>query len=343
MGAPNSENPDDPGQSGASRREARHHRSGQRRSRRRVALTALGAVAVVGIGAAGGAAAWTVGHYGGNIATVGATFPTGDRPPAAAPDAAGSAPLTFALVGVDPGSASEAGSTAESVTLVRLTADKQDAQLVSFPLDTWVADAGRPGTTLEAAYGDGDRPGLVQALETLTDVRIDHYAELDFAGFRSTIDAVGGVDVDVPEAYANRGYTFEPGVQHLDGAAALAYVRDAAGDGAHRETTDRQHQVVAALVRAVSAQGVGDLGTMTGTVESLTRSLTVDDTLGRTDLAQLAWGMRGVEQPEFLSVPVSGTGTEAGTEVQYVDPARSAALWQYLSTDSLAEHVDEFR
>jgi hypothetical protein len=82
---------------------------------------------------------------------------------------------------------------------------------------------------------------------------------------------------------------------------------------------------------------------MTGTVESLTSSLTVDDTLGTTDLAQLAWDMRTVGQPDLLAVPIAGTGTEAGAEVRYVDPVRGAQLWEYLSTDSLAGHADEFR
>lgn len=254
----------------------------------------------------------------------------------------GAAPVTVALVGVDPGPATGDGVTAESVSLVRLTADRQHVQLISLPLNAWVAQPGKRGSTLEAAYGDGDRPGLVQALEALTDVRVDHFAEIDFNGLQSMVDAVGGVDVDVSSPYDNRGYEFEPGIQRLDGEAALAYVRNA-DDAAGDESAIRQQQVVAALFHAVSAQGIGDLGALTGTVESLTGSLAVDDTLGNSDIIELIWSLRDVGRPEFVSVPMSGAGTEAGTAVQYVDPDRSADLWAYLADDSLAAHLDQFR
>ena len=328
---------DDP--SGRSRQDVRRRRL-ERRHRWQPSVLAL----LVALLAAGtGTAAWTVIHYGGNLRTIEAAVPTAGRPPAAEPAGEGAdPPVTVVLVGLDPGAGRDADVTAEAVSLVRLTGDRRHAQLVSFPLETWTAAPGERGTTLQAAYGRGDRAALVEALETLTGVRVDHHVEIDFTGFRSMVDALGGVDVDVPEPYRNRGYTFEPGVQRLDGEAALAYVRDA--DGAARSgSAGRQQAVVAALFRAVSAQGIGDVGALTGLLESLTSSLAVDDTLGPTDLLQLAWSLRRVAEPEFLSVPISGSGTEAGTPVVYVDAVRSAALWGYLASDTLAGHADEFR
>jgi anionic cell wall polymer biosynthesis LytR-Cps2A-Psr (LCP) family protein len=84
--------------------------------------------------------------------------------------------------------------------------------VVTFPLDTWVPER---STTLEGAFGVDGAEGVVAAAETLTDVRVDHYAELDYAGFAAVTDALGGITVDVPEAYSNRGRTFAPGPQQM--------------------------------------------------------------------------------------------------------------------------------
>jgi anionic cell wall polymer biosynthesis LytR-Cps2A-Psr (LCP) family protein len=64
---------------------------------------------------------------------------------------------------------------------------------------------------------------FVEAVESLTGVRNAHVCLLDFNGFQTMADAVGGVTVDVPEPYRNLGHQFPVGKQRLDGDAALAH------------------------------------------------------------------------------------------------------------------------
>ena len=96
---------------------------------------------------------------------------------------------------------------------------------MSIPRDTWVDIPDRRANRIATAYSAGGPSLLIRTVEGLTDLRIDHFAVIDFAGFRSMVDAVGGIDVDVPAPVG----AFGRGVNHMDGAQALAYVRDPSG------------------------------------------------------------------------------------------------------------------
>ena len=247
---------------------------------------------------------------------------------------------TFLVVGVDPADVATGATRAEAALLVRLTGDRRHAQVVTFPLDTWVAEQ---GTTLERAFGADGPQGAVRAVETLTDVRVDHYAELDYAGFATVTDALGGITVDVPEEYGNRGRTFAPGPQRMDGAAVVAYVRDASAT-TRPEAPERQQRVVQALFGRIGELGAfSDLGRLTGVLDSVTGALRVDDSLADEDLVATAWEFRGVGEPEFVPAPVGSAGEEQGQPVTRLDEERAAALWGHLRADDLAAHLGEFR
>jgi anionic cell wall polymer biosynthesis LytR-Cps2A-Psr (LCP) family protein len=165
-------------------------------------------------------------------------------------------------------------------------------------------------------------------VESSTGIRIDHVGMLDFPAFQSMTDALGGVTVNVPDYYENRGHVFLAGHQRVDGAAALAYVRNQ-NDRARSGSPLRQQRMMQALFDRISQQGaLSDLGRMTRLVDSLTRSLRIDDTLDNPALVSLAWELRGVGHPTFVRVPTDD---------------RADDLWSYLRSDSLAAHLHEFR
>jgi LCP family protein required for cell wall assembly len=285
-----------------------------------VLVVVAGVLAAV-VGVAIGVVTWTAEDAGNRVDRLPDALPAGERP-SAAPET-----MTFLVVGVDDPAVAGTGAVAESVMLVRVSADRSRVQVVYLPPGLGGDDGIGSHATVDGLLQPGGTVDLVEAVESLTGVRIDHVGLLDFPGFEAMTDAVGGVTVDVPEPYRNQGHDFPAGRQRLDGAAALAYVRSS-GAEARATAGDRQQRMIQALFERVSQQGaLSDLGRLTETVQSVTLSLRVDDTLDNAELVALAWEVRAAGSPVFV------TATEE----------RAEALWEYLRTDSLQSHLDEFR
>jgi LCP family protein required for cell wall assembly len=316
-------------------RRARHRQPAPRSRRRALLLGLVGAFVVV-LGLLIGATTFETKQLDANVSRIDNVFPaeTEDRPVESAGES-----QTFLVAGIEqvPGADQP---LLDSVLLLHATSDRTEAQVVAVPVDTWVPGA---GSTVADGFRDSGPAGLVTTVETLSDVRVDHYVQVDFDGFQQVIDDLGGVDIAVPQAYANRGYDFPAGRQHVDGTAALAYIRDF--DPSARATTAlRQQAVVTAMFgRAKELGALSDLGTLTGLLSTVTQAVSVDETLSDTDLVSLVWDLRGIGQPAFLSLPTSGPGEEAGRSVQYVDDGRASALWGQLKADTLGEHLDDYR
>lgn len=80
---------------------------------------------------------------------------------------------------------------------------------------------------LNAAYAEDGPELLVRTVESNTGLHIDHYVEIGFAGFANIVDAVGGVEIDIPQDIkdSKSGADFKKGKQTLNGQDALAFVR----------------------------------------------------------------------------------------------------------------------
>lgn len=138
------------------------------------------------------------------------------------------------------------------------------ATLVSFPRDLWVTIPGYGEQRLNVAYPLGAQSGgpaagaqlLERTITAAFGLPVDRWARVDFRGFATLVDALGGVAIDVPrtlvdetyptEDYGTRRLVIPAGRQRLDGAAALAYVRTRAPDSDFGRV-GRQQQVLAAL------------------------------------------------------------------------------------------------
>ncbi|MDP9312919.1 MAG: LCP family protein [Chloroflexota bacterium] len=189
--------------------------------------------------------------------------PTPTLPPAQA--------LTIALLGLDarPGEGLQARS--DALMLVRLDPQANSAALLSMPRDIWVPIPGYGEGKINGAFYHGERSapggGLDLAEQTLGQafgVQVDHAVVIDFKGFRSLIDALDGITVDVPkEIYDGHfptddyGYTvahFLPGPQQMDGATALTYARTRHPDSDF-ERIKRQQLVLLGIARKLKERG----------------------------------------------------------------------------------------
>jgi anionic cell wall polymer biosynthesis LytR-Cps2A-Psr (LCP) family protein len=240
--------------------------------------------------------------------------------------------VSFLVMGTD----SRQGGRGDAVlTLARVDVDLNPtatrASVVSIPRDAWVAVPDHGQSKISAAYGVGGPTLLVRTVEQLTHVRIDHFAIIDFAGFRQMVDAVGGIDVQGT---------------HLAGPEALAYVsQGTASTAEYRDRLGRQQTAIRALLDKTAADGLlGDPLKLFRLLDSLSKAVSVDETLTSAGMDGLGLQMRGLRTSttQFAVCPVKGIGREDGQSVVYLDDARSEQLWNAVRDGTVDGYLKQF-
>jgi len=157
-------------------------------------------------------------------------------------------PLNVLVLGVDTRPDDpEMGSRTDTIMLVQVEPKTGDVKLLSVPRDLYVeVEPGRKDR-INAAYNYGGIDETVDALENYSGVTIDHYAIVDFEGFREVIDAMDGVRVDVGQDVFPEKWHMGEGVQRLGGRKALFYARYRGTAGGDLDRMERQRRLVAAL------------------------------------------------------------------------------------------------
>jgi LCP family protein required for cell wall assembly len=195
----------------------------------------------------------------------------------------------------------------DTIILLHVPADPASpAVAVSIPRDSYVPIAGGRGThKINSAYGrafdeaettltaqgltgaaldhqgkEAGRAALIATVEALTGVRIEHYAEINFAGFVDLTAALGGVPVCLNRAVSDSysGIDLPAGPQTVNGAAALAFVRQRHGlDGGDLDRIARQQAFIAGLTQRLRSAGtLSDPAKLSQLVAVASRYLVVD-------------------------------------------------------------------
>lgn len=134
-----------------------------------------------------------------------------------------------------------------------------NSYLISLPRDLLVDIPGQGGYKLNAAYAFGGAPLLVETVEQLTGLTVDHYVEVGFDGVSQVVDAVGHVNLCIDQDVDDRrsGLVMTEGCHDVGGEQALAFVRaryfDPTADIGRQQ---RQQQFVGALMDRVTSPGV---------------------------------------------------------------------------------------
>lgn len=254
--------------------------------------------------------------------------------------------LTFLLVGTDSRSeATAAGVTAtgtasgaDVVMIAHIASDRKGATVVSIPRDSWVTIPDRGSGRISGAYAAGGPSLLVRTVELLTDLRINHFAVIDFAGFRSMVDTVGGIDVDVTTPVLG----FRRGMNHMDGAQALGYVRNRSGlvngDRARRQ----QNALRAILQRAASNDTLTDPVRLYDFLDAASHSVGVDDTLSNGGLRALALKLSDLRPADvlFVRAPVAELSRDGGDLVVRLDPVIAPRLWSAVREGTVSSYTE---
>ena len=214
------------------------------------------------------------------------------------------------------------GKRSDTTILLHLSADRKRAYGVSIPRDSLVdrpdckdedlnTIPGASDVMWNEAFSVGGPACTVQQVEKLTGVRIDHFVVVDFAGFRGMVDAIGGVQVCIPEPIVDpaHGINLPAGTRKLKGIQALNYVREryVVGDGSDIGRMKRQQAFIASMAhQVISANTLANPIRLVQFLEAATQSLTLDK--GLDNLAKIAdLGAQfkdiGLDKIQFITVP----------------------------------------
>lgn len=212
------------------------------------------------------------------------------------------------------------GERSDSLMLAHISPDKR-VSVVSFPRDSLVQlpECDSYGKTegtygyfgmINAAMYHGGPPCVVRTIETLTDIRVDHFVHLSFASFRDVVNAMGGVDMCIPEPMQDRRakLDLDAGDQTLDGEQALSFVRARydIGDGGDMGRIDRQQMFLAALADQVTSSDVlSSPSKLNGILQAVAQHSATDRELSLDRMLSIAVTMADVDLSdiEFHTVP----------------------------------------
>ena len=238
--------------------------------------------------------------------------------------------------------------------LVHISKARDAAFIVSIPRDTLVtipAHRSQDGTKdiparpgkINAAFAFGGAPLLIQTIEDKTNLKIDHYVEVSFAGFTGVVDALGGIEVCSKVAINDpkSHLVMAAGTHVLDGIEALKYVRtrdfDGRGDIGRME---RQQQFVGAVLRKATSSGVLlNPIKLTRFYNATISTVKMDSSVNKNDLLTLAKQMRNLSSSSVrtLTVPLSdpnGSYPGVGSVVIW-DEELSTDLWTRIRGDEV--------
>ena len=235
----------------------------------------------------------------------------------------------------------------DALVLIHLPADRQSIYGISIMRDLWVDVPGRGPAKVNSGLEEGGVPLQTQAVEALFGTRIDHTVVVDFEGFAALTDAVGGIDVNVTRPFTGTIeslHYFAPGVNRLNGALALDFVRErkAFADGDYQRVRNQQIFLKSVLAKVGSEGVLADRATARQLVTTVLPHVTVDPGLTLETLERLAFSLRSTAPGSgvFFTLPTAGTGTSRdGQSIVLQDPGATAAVAAALASGTLGDYV----
>ncbi len=229
--------------------------------------------------------------------------------------------------------ASVGGERTDTIVLLRVEPDRN--LMLPLPRDLWVQIAGTGGEQRINTAIQGGPSRLIDTIESSLGIPVHHYVEIDFAGFKGLVDALGGIEINFEHAAYDRKSGLDiatPGPQVLDGDEALSYVRSRTYteivDGAERVdgTADlgriqRQQTFLRATFAKITA--VRNPLTLNRIAGSVTDDVRIDDNLSFGAAADFARKL-SASSPETVELAVANAKRGSAAVLVLADGAQQA-------------------
>ncbi|MBT2480871.1 LCP family protein [Streptomyces sp. ISL-94] len=244
------------------------------------------------------------------------------------------------------------GGSARSDTamIIHLYEGHKKAGVVSIPRDTMVprpscalpngkTDPGGSRTQFNEAFTIGGAACAVKTVEKMSGIRMDHYIEVDFTGFKKIIDTLGGVEVTTTKPIKDGASHLDlaAGPNKLNGEQALGLVRTrkSVGDGSDLGRIQLQQAFIKALIKQVKSIGLFDSPKrLLDLADNATKAITTDKALGDVkSLMGFAQGLQGIDAKDMQMITLPVT-TDARDSNRVAPLAKeSTMVWSALLAD----------
>lgn len=286
------------------------------------------------------------------------------------PDSYSGRPINILIIGSDSrageenqalGGGDDDGERSDTTMIMHISKDRSRVNVVSIPRDLLVdipaCDLGDGTKTAPQhaqfnwAFSIGgtkkDRTSAVlctwKTVEALSGMRIDESIVVDFSGFTSMIDALGGINVYVPTEIhdqRNSGLDLEPGCKHFNGEQALRYARVRQGvkgsDGSDLQRIERQQAVMGIMMRTARQKNVlTSLNQLYDFIGSGLSSLSISDGISSvSEMAGLGWSLQSLkpENLRFVTLPVYSAPTDPNRVILHGNEADP--IWETFINDT---------
>ena len=237
------------------------------------------------------------------------------------------------------GTEDDGSKLTDSIMLVQISPDRDKAVVVGFPRDLRVSYPSVGDVKINSVQARGGPDALVSAVQDLTGIDLDHYVEIDMAGFLDLAEVLGGVEVclDEPMFDEKAGIDLAAGCQTLDATEALGFVRsrhansEQFGVGDFGRIAKQQYYLTRAMQEATQLGTLANPLKVKRIIDAVASAVTTDRALGLTDMYRIANTLKGVTADDVVMRTVPGTIQDIdGQSFVVIEPEAAETLFQAL-------------
>jgi len=231
------------------------------------------------------------------------------------------------------------GARGDALHVIGLNPGLGRATLLNIPRDTWVTIPGHGQGRVNEAYQYGGPALQARTVQALTGAPISYVLTTTFVGLVGMVDALGGLEVDVPYPMHNpkAGTDFSPGRQSLGGAHVLAFARDRNTPAGDFDRTANQGQLIIHALESLRRKGTSGIDVV-HYLDVLFRNVRTEG-VSSTDLYRLARAGLALDPGAVRNVTLPGrTGQVGAASVVLVSPAAGGLFADFVDDAVLQGH-----